>query len=150
MPPGMTISVEQQVNSLGALQQLDRPLAVARHQSSVTEALHNLDGHVADVGVVLDHEDRTVPFLSVHPGRVGPIRLRKRRSARKIKGNAGPGAGLAFDVDPAARLLGEAVYHRKAETRSFADFLCGKKRFECACHDLRGHACPLSSIVRAR
>jgi hypothetical protein len=51
-----------------------------------------------------------------------------------------PPAGLAVDVDVAARLLHEAEHHAEAEPGALARLLGGEERLEHAGEHLRRHA----------
>ena len=56
-------------------------------------------------------------------------------------------ADRAFDRDRAAGLLRQAVHHRQAETRSFADFFGGEEGFDDAVQNLRRDARPSSATA---
>ena len=131
---------EEQVDLRMVAQDLQGLAAVARHEGDVAVIAQDRPGELGHIGPVVHDQDRLAarPLLD---GR-GRRALLAGRSVGRREAQAHGGAlpRHRFDLDRAARLLGEAVDHGQAEPGALALFLGGEERVHHPRQHLGGHA----------
>lgn len=145
MPPGMMTSDNNRSSRCPAV---NGAAGILRAHYAVAELLEQRGRHFGDVA--LSSTTSTVP-CAVSPLSSAPAARRERRmgAARQIDGDHRAAAGLAACGDRAARLAGEAVHLREAESGALADRLGGAERLEHPLHHSGGMPLPVSMMASA-